>query len=83
MSIISDRKLNKVSPAAQNGVVDKIKGLGGKIKNRLQHKKVEVYTDEKGRFPGLTDYAKDKTTKSKPTNTFTGCLLYTSDAADE
>ncbi len=77
MSILSDRKLNKVSPAAQNGVVDKVKGLGSKIKNRLQHKKVEVYTDEKGRFPELTDYAKGKTTKSKPTRTFTGATKHT------
>ena len=57
-------------PAAQHGVVDK-------VKNRLKHKKVEVYTDEEGRFPGLTDYAKDKTVKSKPTKTFTGATKHT------
>lgn len=42
-----------------------IKKAGDKIKDRLQHKKVDVYTDEGDRFPGLTDYAKDKTKKTK------------------
>jgi len=42
-----------------------IKKAGDKIKKRLQHKKVVVYTDEGTRFPSLTDYAKDKTVKTK------------------
>jgi hypothetical protein len=42
-----------------------IKKAGDKIKDRLQHKKVNVYTDKGDRFPGLTDYAKDKTKKTK------------------
>lgn len=46
-----------------------IKKAGEKIKDRLQHKKVNVYTDEGDRFPGLTDYAKDKTKKTKTYNT--------------
>jgi hypothetical protein len=42
-----------------------IKKAGDKIKDRLQHKKVNVYTDEGDRFPGVSDYAKKRTTKSK------------------
>ena len=42
-----------------------IKKAGDKIKDRLQHKKVNVYTDEGDRFPGISDYAKKRTTKSK------------------
>lgn len=42
-----------------------IKEAGDKIKNRLQHKKVNVYTDEGDSFPGISDYAKKRTSKSK------------------
>ena len=45
-----------------------IKKAGDKIKDRLQHKKVNVYTDEGDMFPSLTDYAKDKTKKTKTYN---------------
>lgn len=77
MSIISDRKLNKVSPAAQNGVVDKIKDFGGKIKNRLKHKKLKVYTDPDQRFPKLSKYAEQKTVNVQPTNMFDGATEHT------
>jgi len=77
MSIISDRNLNKVAPAAQKGVVDKIKSFGGKVKNRLKHKKLKVYTDPERRFPELTKYAEEKTVNVQPTNVFTGATEHT------
>ncbi len=54
-----------MSALANRGLIKK---AGDKIKDRLQHKKVNVYTDEGDRFPGLTDYAKDKTKKTKTYN---------------
>lgn len=56
---------------------DKFKSLGGKIKNRLQHKKLKVYTDPDQRFPKLTKYAEQKTVKVQPTNMFEGATEHT------
>lgn len=55
-------KMELGSVLANRGLIKK---AGDKIKNRLQHKKVNVYTDEGDSFPGISDYAKKRTSKSK------------------